>query len=63
MNKRLYNKIAYRLAWSMKRITEAQILMEELDGGLAEDLSKIEDSLMVVYEVLDERKDRGEYNV
>jgi len=63
MNKKLYNKIAYRLSWSMKRIVEAQILMQELDGGLAEDLSKIEDRLMVVYEVLDERKDRGEYNV
>jgi len=63
MNKKLYNKIAYRLSWSMKGIVEAQILMQELDGGLAEDLSKIEDRLMVVYEVLDERKDRGEYNV
>jgi len=63
MNKKLYNKIAYRLSWSMKRIVEAQILMQELDGGLAEDLSEIEDRLMVVYEVLDERKDRGEYNV
>jgi len=61
MNRKLYNKIAYRLSWAMKRITDAQILMQELDGGLAEDLSKIEDGLMVVYETMDERRDNGEY--
>jgi len=32
-----------------------------LDGGLSIDLSKIGDEILNVYEVLDERKDRGEY--
>jgi len=37
------------------------ILLQELDGGLSIDMSKIADEVSCLYEVLDERKDRGEY--
>jgi len=61
MNHRLYRKIATRLVKIESLVTETSILMQDLDGGLSIDLSKIGDEILNVYEVLDERKDRGEY--
>jgi len=61
MSKRLYNKIAYRLVKVEKQLAELSMLMDELDGGLASDIGTLVDGIATVYEVLDERRDNGEY--
>jgi len=61
MNHRLYRKIATRLVKIEKLLTETSILLQELDGGLSVDVSKMGDQILDVYDVMDERKDRGEY--
>jgi len=61
MSKRLYNKIAYRLVKVEKQLAELSMLMDELDGGLASDIGALVDGIATVYEVLDERRDNGEY--
>jgi len=63
MNQRLYRKIATRLYKIEKLITETSILLQDLDGGLSVDLARIGDDVLNAYEVLDERRDKGEYEV
>lgn len=62
MNNRLYRKIATRLVKAEKLLAETSLLMNDLDGGLAIDLSSILSDINEVYDVMDERKDRGEYH-
>lgn len=61
MNYRLYGKVARRLVKIEKLIHETSMLMLDLDGGLHIDLNVIEDEVMNIYDVMDERKDNGEY--
>lgn len=63
MNYRLYGKVARRLVKIQKLIHETSMLMLDLDGGLHIDLNVIEDEVINIYEVMDERKDRGDYHV
>jgi len=61
MNQRTYRKIVTRIRNAEMILTDASILMGELDGGLETDLDRILNDLAVVYETMDERRDRGEY--
>jgi len=61
MNQRTYRKIVTRIRNAEMILTDASILMGELDGGLETDLDRILNDLATVYEVMDERRDRGEY--
>lgn len=62
MNNRLYRKIALRLVKIERLLVETSMLMGELDGGLEIDLSRMVDDINEIYDIMDERKDKGEYH-
>jgi len=61
MNQRTYRKIATRLVKIERQLADLSMLMDELDGGLASDIGALVDGIATVYEVMDERRDNGEY--
>jgi len=62
VNQRLYRKVVTRIRNLDMDIVYLCLAMDEVDGGLADDVAKLGDQLMTIYETLDERKKDGTYD-